>query len=311
VAKTSLFSTIGSVLDDALRDAGVALRLGEGEVIEAVQAHLQKNSAAYYDGKPVSLPYDDPLCRIAYIYTYVAAHAYLLEYALAHFAATRELIASRLDAEGGALEICSLGGGPGSELLGLVRHIEERAEEGASAAVTFCVVDRVAAWADSWRALVLGIEADMKQRFGPRRGNWPVTVSHEFQPLDLRAPASLTDYPSRFGNVDLFVVNHVVSELKGSEEALGAWLGALANRSREGALFLVMDRNEAGMAAVIEKMLSSTGLAVVDRYEGKVPMPIDEEKSDLGATWQKFGRRPPKLSSDVTMALAVNEQVPF
>lgn len=286
--KTSLFSTIGAVLDDALSDACRIYVVDEAEIIEAVQQHLRTNRAAYYGGEPVRLPYDDPLYRIAYIYTYVAAHAHLLEYSLGHFDATRELVHSQLESAVGSLEVCSLGGGPGSELLGLARYIQGVAQAGANVALTFCVVDRVTAWAESWRALVLGIEADMKKRLGARRVDWPFTVSHEFLQLDLTDSACLDDFTSRFAGVDLFVLNHVISELKGSESALAGWLSALVERSRENALFLVVDRNEAGMATEIRGILSEANLVVQDQRDVKLRLPSDEQKSDLGATWQKF-----------------------
>jgi hypothetical protein len=122
----SLFETIAAVLTEGIGEVCRADRIEEDEAINMLERFLRENSEEYYSDSP-NLRYDSPLCRLAYIYAYVAAHANIVSRAVFNFSELRTLLDQRFESQG-KLSICALGGGPGSELLGLAQYFYYHAQ---------------------------------------------------------------------------------------------------------------------------------------------------------------------------------------
>src|SRR5262245_60789046 len=88
----------------------------EAEALERTQRFIRDNSEKWRVEDP-SINYNDPFCRMAYLYMNVAVHATLVEQAFSSYPDIKLLIENRVTS-GSDLQICVLGGGPGSELLG-------------------------------------------------------------------------------------------------------------------------------------------------------------------------------------------------
>ena len=85
------------------------------QVLGEIKAHIQTTSREHRKDEP-EIRYDDPLCRLAYLYMHAAANATLFERVIWGSDNLKFKISS---ASGGILNVCSMGGGPGTELLGL------------------------------------------------------------------------------------------------------------------------------------------------------------------------------------------------
>ena len=104
---------IKSVLDSAVQiyaqDSGTAA----ADVLKKIRGHIDKTTDEYWKDSP-EIQYEDPLCRLGYLYRHGAANATLFERVLK---GSRELQTKLRHSEQGSLSICSVGGGPGTELL--------------------------------------------------------------------------------------------------------------------------------------------------------------------------------------------------
>ena len=74
---------------------------------------------------------------------------------------------------GGAFKVCSLGGGPGSELLGLARFIERERNPESFVRLEFVLIDRIQEWAETWDALAHALEDHFGDVFGDDARLWP------------------------------------------------------------------------------------------------------------------------------------------
>ena len=131
------FRAVKAILDEAIPGFCNQRRVNGGEVRTELVEHLRCFSAEYRTGRKPQNPYDDPLCRLAYFYCYLAANATLCEIAIKRSDDLSELIPRRLE-EKGELKVWAFGGGPGMELLALAKFLISEKEETARLNIFIC-----------------------------------------------------------------------------------------------------------------------------------------------------------------------------
>src|ERR1044071_3633684 len=132
---------------------GIAAQRGltRESALEEIKQHLANNTVEWRSGRQPNIPYNDPLCRMAYLYGIAAANASQIEDVFSQSIDLEEYI-DRVQSEKGHVEICSFGGGPGTELLGLAKWAELRGSS-QQLVLDFLVLDKVNEWLDSWQAI--------------------------------------------------------------------------------------------------------------------------------------------------------------
>src|SRR5579884_2986292 len=108
------FETIKRVLDSTLSRVCDKRGLTLDEARDLMIQHLRDMKAEWFSGEQPNISYDDPFCRLAYLYCHVAANANLFECALRSTRGVGDYIARKLR-EDDALRVCGFGGGPGTE----------------------------------------------------------------------------------------------------------------------------------------------------------------------------------------------------
>jgi hypothetical protein len=218
--------------------------------------HLREkeNSEKWRQLQP-DINYEDAFCRMAYLYMNVAVHASLLEEAFSCYPDIKQLIETKVRS-GSDLQICILGGGPGSELLGIVRYVQAL-QIGRTAHLDLVLVDQVKEWDESWHALKNGIDNQLKLGYGDDRGHWPTSISRSFLPLDVTSEEDFAHFATRFSNTDLFLICYLVSELKSSTEEFEKVIALLIRRSSNDAMVLFIDRDEKQVREAVERIISN------------------------------------------------------
>lgn len=251
--------------------------ISEGEAFSRVQAFIEDNSERWRLEDP-NINYEDPFCRMAYLYMNVAVHASLVEEALAFYPQVKTLVQERV-AAGQDIQIAITGGGPGSELLGIVRYIETL-RLGQPAHLDLVLVDRIREWDESWHALKTGIDEELKSEYGDNRAAWPVTISRSFLPLDMTNDQDFTYFATRFRSIDFFLVTYLVSELKGSRTELAGVIRTLMSRARPDALMLFIDRDEKAVRGAVQEIIDIVGLRSLGLHQ--VRGELGDNLEDLG-----------------------------
>ena len=85
--------------------------------------------------------YDCPYRRFAYLYKYGTCHANLVYERIRACQALRAALAGR------HVTVSSIGGGPGSEYLGVLKYVGEQPKRPR---LKFFLLDREAAWSETW-----------------------------------------------------------------------------------------------------------------------------------------------------------------
>ena len=285
-----LFRILDEVLTQATTSICRAFGINEDEAIHRTREYLGKNSAAYYADNS-QLEYQDPLCRIAYLYSYVCAHANLVDNACCYLSNLQAFLRDKLDREA-TLNVCSLGGGPGSELLGLVKFIDRGQEPGKQVYVDFALVDSVREWDETWQALLRGIEATFSANYGQSPRNWPAIIQRSFLPLDLTRLEDFKHLPTRFQDIELFIFNHTLSELLSHRTTFEQVVCHLASLATHGTYFLIIDRHQQEVCELAHTVIYNAGLRPLEFRVEQTNMDFDEQVTDLGIWFDHMGRSP-------------------
>ncbi len=252
--------------------------LTDQQAFQASEDFIRENSQKWRLPDP-AIRYEDPFCRIAYLYMNVAIHAGLVEHALNSFEVIVPLFRARI-AQGQEIRICALGGGPGSELLGVVRFIESL-KLTQSAYIDFTLVDRIKEWDESWHALKQGIDNQLLQEYGPNRSKWPAVISRSFLPLDVTSANDFKDFAIRFNGIDLFIFCYLVSELREYGPRFEETLKLLVSRAAPGAFLLFIDRDEKHVRETSEELIKNNPmLAFVGKKQERGK--LDDDVRELG-----------------------------
>jgi len=183
-------------------------------------------------------------------------------------------------AQGQEIRICALGGGPGSELLGVVRFIESL-KLPQPAYLDFTLVDKIKEWDESWHALKHGIDLQLQKEYGSNRSKWPAVISRSFLPLNVASATDFKDFATRFNGIDLFIFCYLVSELKEYVPNFEETLQLLVSRAAPGALLLFIDRDQKHIRETNDKLIKDNPLlALVDMKQERGS--LDGDVRDLG-----------------------------
>jgi hypothetical protein len=270
-----VFELVKSVLDENYskiqgtlqeRDARICKRVGE--LKKGYSELANKNE----------LKYDKPSIQFAYIYKYVTSHSNLVYQQIQGNKTLRRLLL------GPQIAISCIGGGPGSDLVGILKSMSEYSDENGETRKLRCyILDGENGWADAWSDVDDKLETDFK-------------ISTYFIPMDV------TDEPnwsqqSKYLNADLFTMIYFASEIFSRRSECVPFFKNLFERMKPGALLLYIDNNAACFTDWFDSLVKKGGLEVLCSEQGIVKMPLDEQKVMLGEFLDRFG--PVKLEADV------------
>lgn len=251
----------------------------QNQVLGEIQAHIQTTSQEHRKDEP-EIRYDDPLCRLAYLYMHAAANATLFERVIL---ASDDLKLKISSASGDVLNVCSMGGGPGTELLGLAKYLLNMPEPIPPRRISFAVVDNVNAWADTWSQLADATETELRSSYSHNGVELP-TVAPMFLTYDVFDPVSYQNHRVQLNKLDIVVFNYLFSENKTKLSQTQESLQALAESVGDECIIVVIDRLEndlAFTAEVVNNFESAFEIAISYETLGGT-LAYDEQTSEMG-----------------------------
>lgn len=281
------------VLSDVVRAAYDALDDGErAEVGEAVERLGNIYNRIENDGDNwVGPDFTDPVVRVAYLYKYVAYNAALMA---SIFNDNRGVVAAIFQRRD--IKIGCLGGGPGSDIVGLSKFLEiirpnDLCHVGAM------LLDRCADWGDDW----LSISAA-----GIQQGH--VRIDSRHQPVDVAEPSSLR-YIRHLATADLITSLFFLSELLPVRASASGFFRKLLRECRPGTMFFYLDNDRQSMYGWFDELLGEAGWRTLATGHGRHVVPGDEQAEilkslDLGT------QQSPRVQGYVAWAFARKEAAP-
>jgi hypothetical protein len=228
---------------------------------KAIKERLKLCSDTYKDltaNKP-PLPYNDAATRFAYIYAYVTCHSNLV---FSRIRTSKELRELFKDDE---VLVSCIGGGPGSDFLGILKYC---VYEGIEPILTCRLFDGEIAWGESWE------DIDVKVT---EIGESKLETRTFYQILDITKPETY-EHKTKYFKSDLFTMIYFVSEVWRFMDKAQPYFDHLFAGIQKDALVLYVDNNYSKFTDWIDRQLHENKFAVVQSGNGVEKMPIAEEK---------------------------------
>lgn len=270
------FEVIKRILDRAIESYSCREQIPIQNIDKQIAEHIEKTRPEWLKPDP-NINYANPLCRLGYIFAYAGANATLFEKTICR---SRHLEALLREKAAGSINICAVGGGPGTELLGLTKYLLTKRI--ALREIKFTVLDIVHEWSEIWDYL-----AEESRDALNKNSSISLTIDKSFHPIDVVDPASYKSYAWLFEKANLMVFNYLISENKIS---LANFVGALSEMVRKapiGCHFIVIDNLERKSAfrRNVKNALEKSGLNNSEEFE------IGDKMSDNEAVLREYVQR--------------------
>lgn len=270
----NLMQLIKLVLDDAYAVINAPDDTTKDALITKELTSLSSEYGKLASQTSSAIDYSDSVKRFAYIYKYTVAHADYIMQLIEGSKALRDLLAKN------SIEVACLGGGPGSDLLGILKYLIRT--EAKDLALKCYIFDKERAWGDSW--------SDVASQLSP-----PFQIFPVFQQMDVTESKTWASY-QKFLKADLFTLSYFLSEVWKIKDTAAPFFERCMSQMKSGSMILFVDNNDSRFCDWFDEMAKKHGLVAVESDEGELCFSNDEEKKDLGKYFDKFGW--PKRKSD-------------
>lgn len=258
------------------------------EQLSATYATIERDGEAW-EGPDFS----DPVMRAAYLYEYVGFNAGMLAKI---FADRTALVAPIFDQD--HVRVLALGGGPGSDVVGLNKFLEQGAFP-ACHHLSVALIDRCTEWGLVWTEVFMeGIDES------------PLRITANSAVCDVTAPSAVR-YAAKLAGVDLITSLFLLSELFPKHEAAHPFLEALLAACPKGTMWFYLDNDRSAMHAWFDALLTRHGWAIMDRGSGRQRLPwTNEPGAEEKDVLTELGlpvTHVPRVNGKVTWAFARKE----
>ena len=226
------------VVEDTVTDNSTETGRTRREVLDVIRQHINRTATQHRRDDP-SIDYLDPLCRIGYLYRHIAANATLCERALRQSNALNQI---GTNGERRSLNVCALGGGPGTELLAIAKQLMDSPDL-MPTEISFTLIDSVPHWAETWQQLAELVEARLAESVEGTEIE-PPRIRPNFIALDALSQSTYQNYTRDFRRAHVIVCNYLFSENKGRLSEARSTVQRLAELAPENCAFVVIDRLE-------------------------------------------------------------------
>jgi hypothetical protein len=280
----TIFELVKIVLDELYQESTRYY----GAQVDTVILDRMKYLAASYtqltSATRAPVNYADPATRFAYVYKYVTAHAdYIVQVMSTFKSSINGPVFKNKD-----LQISCIGGGPGSDLIGILKYLDNQSQSELVSSLTAYMLDKQQAWADTWVAV--------NQKLGIN-----VNFTSAYQIFDVTDPNSW-QFQQRFLGADLFTLSYFVSEiidLDKNGEANHFW-NTLLGGAKSGAYILYSDNGHTDFTNYFDSRWQAAGWQCVLSADNFYITPsASEQANELADYKAKFGQMP-KLKSQLT-----------
>lgn len=282
----TIFELVKVVLDELYQEGHQIYADELDAKILAQMSYLSQNYKKLKSRDRSPIDYKDPATRFAYVYKYVAAHG---DYLVQVLEALRAEVGGNIF-EGDTLRLSCIGGGPGSDIVGMLKYLADYTEE-PTRRVTCYLLDGEQSWADTWTEIGDSLTSNL-------------AVNVNFQQLDVTKPETWSAQ-KKFLKSDLFTLSYFVSEVYAFDDgkAFSFWQ-KLFDGASAGSMFVYVDNGENDFNRYFDKHWEGREdieCIICDNNVPKTPR-YSEQAAELGEYRQKFNHSP-KLRSLISFRL--------
>jgi len=263
-----VFELIKTVLDE---EYGLVKKKDRNTIIKN---EIKKLGDAYNDliDPKVKPPnYSTAPSRFAYIYKYTTCHANIVAEKISAVKELRDLFDTSA-----WVDVAAVGGGPGSDFLGVVKHL---ISQNSKASLKCYLLDAEPGWGDTW--------SDVDRR----TDEFDFRVSTHSQRLDVTDPATWEEQ-NRYLKANLFTFVYFISEVYRMKERAQPFFEHLFAKAKSGSFLLFIDNDVSEFYEWFDNMASAAGLDRAAGREERFQLDWAEEKKLLEPYNSTFSHHP-------------------
>lgn len=291
---SSSFGMVRNVLDDLLSE------VYSGTWVDVIRCELKNLSDGYrglsYGG---SVNYRKIKTCFAYLYCYMAAHANAVYMRIRYTPALRDLFNKP------SVHVSCLGGGPGSDFLGILKFM---ASCGVQTELTCYTYDKETRWKAVWDCLLSILYPSLT-----------LPDDYQFRTFDVTETRDWKKYPD-LEQSDLFTMIFFLSELLSKKEQAEHFFLDLFKRAKSGAFFLFVDNHFGGSEKWFDDMIAAhntsyhvyqPGYIICENLRDNIMLHLesDEQVVDLGPYYQRLRRPGEQHAAEPRQRLRVNFRI--
>ena len=292
-----IFKSLGNVLDQSVSDWKLSTGLPLDSLVPQVKKAILR-MRVYRSGNRPEIPFECLVYRLAYLYEYASANAFAVEAVLNDDAKNQRLISSLLTSKQ-RISLCCLGGGPGSEIVGVAKWIVQ--QQLGTTQLEVVVTDKYPQWKDQWKSVWDTLNTNFLASGAVSAQRRRLVVPKGFVKVDVIDPES-AQLPPLVHGFDLSVVSYVVSHIYAPEDLsrFCQFMRSVIDYAPKGSKFLFIDRHEREWVQWVTTLLDHPGIEISEPYFSSRDSPGDsqEEKTDLGVLFEHLNRSP-RLGWDI------------
>ena len=273
------FKLVKTVLDDLY---GLIIKKLGASGTDQIKKRLNTLSGEYENltsALRVPVDYADPVTRFAYVYSYVAAHSAYVKQRLLNCEELRQHLKGNAP-----LRVTCVGGGPGSEMLGLLQACISEKRKGP---LSVWLLDREESWSETWGEIDARLEADFK-------------LSSNFRQIDVTTYKNFDNLQKAFSS-EIFIMSFFLSEIFSFRDQAKPFFDRLVDDMQQGSMVLYIDNSSSQFTEHAESVFPADRFEILltETKERLLPGSL-EQTSDLEPYKSQFGRSP-KVTSQATV----------
>ncbi len=253
----------------------------KGAKIKAAQDNLRKNYLRIENSEIIN--YDDPATQFAYIFTYTSAHGDFLYQLLNKISHIHDFDFEK------EFRIMSLGGGPGSDLIGCLKYFDTL--ENAKLRIQSNSFDMNSGWSFCWS----DVASCIPQRDDDNRMYQQLTsVCHTLDITDQNASKKI----KKFLNSDIITMIYFMSEVLKSKGNAENFFDFLFSNVSGNTVIAFVDNKMDNVSDWFDGLTEKHGYEVLATSEDRI-VASHNEQADVLERYQKLTGLRPKVQAHV------------
>ena len=199
------------------------------------------------------ISYSTDLARFAYVYGYAPVRANAVYDALQQTPELQELF------DLPAVKVACIGGGPGSDLLGISKYVawREKAASKTKSAISAIVCDRVSEWKPWWDSFEVNL----------RNGPSALDIRAQYLSLDILNPGTWNGI-ERLAGCHLYTISYCMGEFRARQREAEIYFHRVIDNAGSGSWFVFIDNSYPADYGWFDRIRSTHGLSAVHSAVG-------------------------------------------
>ena len=260
------------IVKKALDDLWELIEGTETERIAKITEAQKQLSTKYFNlnQKDCIIDYSAPETQFAYIFTYTGAHADIVYQLVSKLHNLKKLPLTD------TFRLTSLGGGPGSDMLGLMKFFEKF--KGTNIKFTHNSFDKEASWSHCWASITEDcIEDSIYKQILPT--------------FHIQHPTDKTFRIKRYLEANLITLTYFLSKIQSIKDDASQFMSKFFDNISIGTYIIIVDNDMDEVKSYISELIGNNFKILINSSED-MRLSYDEDKLVLSKYMSKLNRNP-------------------